>query len=376
MNAQALLNSRYRIDDVLGKGGMAVVYRGRDLMLERDVAIKVLREDYSADPNFRERFREEAKAAANLSHPNIVTVYDFGFDDNRLYIVMEFIQGKDLNTIVSERGRLRVDEGIHLAIQACAGIGFAHRSDLVHCDVKPHNFLVTPDQRLKVTDFGIARVLSSIGPDEEADVVWGSPQYFSPEQAGGSPPSPASDVYSLGVVLYHMFTGQLPFIAGTSAELAKLHRRAAPIRPREINPLIPSELEEVILKVLSKEPSQRYRTADQLGRVLQTISGRLKGQATPPQGARRGQARPTASQNHPPNAPPAAGRQAANAATRPQPRQTRGGTSPSRPVRAEPDTSFFEIDWAAVTLGLVALLAVGGLFPFWFWVYNVMFSLR
>ncbi len=372
MTAQALLNKRYRIEETLGRGGMAVVYRGRDLLLERDVAIKVLREDYSSDANFHERFREEAKAAANLSHPNIVPIYDFGIDEisHRLYIVMEFLQGKDLNTIITERGRLRVEDGVSLGIQACAGIGFAHRSELVHCDVKPHNFLVTPDLRLKVTDFGIARVMSSIHPDEEADVVWGSPQYFSPEQAGGGPPSFASDVYSLGVVLYQMFTGQLPFIGKTSAELARLHRRAQPIPPRELNPLIPSELDAVILKVLSKEPSQRYRTADQLGQVLTTIQKRMRGEYTP---APTQRARPQAAAAPAPR--PAANRPAAP--TRRQQPVTRPNpvARPTGPVSTATD-ALFEIDWIAVFLGLVALMAVGGLLPFYIWVFNAVFGGR
>ena len=272
MSNPGLLNNRYQIEGRIGSGGMAEVYRARDLMLERTVAVKLLREDFSQDPAFRERFRQEAKAAANLSHPNIVTIHDFGFDDQQIFIVMEYIPGTDLKTILESRGKLNVDEALRLIIQACAGVGYAHRAGLIHCDVKPHNMIVTPDQRLKVTDFGIARALASIHPQEVNNVVWGSPQYFSPEQASGHPPSPASDVYGLGVVLYEMLTGRLPFIANTAAELARMHRLVAPIPPSQLNPLIPLNLEQACLKVLSKEPSARYRTADQFGRVLISLS--------------------------------------------------------------------------------------------------------
>lgn len=264
----SLLNDRYQLQQTSGSGGMAVVYKAKDLMLERSVAVKVLREDFSKDPAFRERFRQEARAAANLSHPNIVTVHDFGLDQGHLFIVMEYIPGTDLKALTKQRERFQVLEALELMIQACGGIGYAHRAGLVHCDVKPHNLLVTPEARLKVTDFGIARALSTISPDERSDVVWGSPHYFSPEQASGRPPSPASDVYSLGVILYEMLTGRLPFIAPDSAELARMHREEKPVSPRYYNPGIPSALEEIIMKVLSKEPAARYRTADQLGRLL------------------------------------------------------------------------------------------------------------
>jgi serine/threonine protein kinase len=263
-----MLSNRYKLLDTLGAGGMAVVYRAQDMMLERPVAIKLLRQDYSGNSGFRHQFRAEAKSAANLSHPNIVTVHDFGFDSGRLFIVMEYVPGKDLKSLIRERGQFQVSEAVSLMAQACAGIGYAHRAGLVHCDVKPHNMLVTPDRRLKVTDFGIARALSSINPGEHSDEVWGSPQYFSPEQAAGAAPSPASDVYSLGVILYEMLTGQLPFIANDAQELARMHREARPTPPRRLNKDIPPDLEQIILKVLSKEPAQRYRTADQLGRLL------------------------------------------------------------------------------------------------------------
>ncbi len=263
-----LLNDRYQLQETLGTGGMAVVYKAKDLMLERNVGVKVLREDFSKDPAFRERFRQEARSAANLSHPNIVTVHDFGLDQGHLFIVMEYMSGTDLKTLTKQKERFTVPETLELMIQACGGIGYAHRAGLVHCDVKPHNLLVTHEGRLKVTDFGIARALSTISPDERNEVVWGSPHYFSPEQAAGRPPSPASDVYSLGIILYEMLTGRLPFIASDSTELARMHREDKPVAPRYYNPAIPPNLEEIILKVLSKEPSGRYRTADQLGRLL------------------------------------------------------------------------------------------------------------
>jgi serine/threonine protein kinase len=276
MSTPVLLSNRYQVEGRIGSGGMAEVYRARDLMLERTVAVKLLREDFARDPVFRERFRQEAKAAANLSHPNIVTIHDFGFDEQQIFIVMEYIPGTDLKTILESRGALNIEESLHLMIQACAGVGYAHRAGLVHCDIKPHNMIVTPDQRLKVTDFGIARALASIHTQEVSNVIWGSPQYFSPEQASGRPPSPASDVYGLGVVFYEMLTGQLPFTAATAAELSNLHRTAVPTPPSQINPKIPAAVEQACLKVLSKEPSARYRTADQFGRVLISISKTLQ----------------------------------------------------------------------------------------------------
>ena len=353
MNEGMLLNNRYQLLERLGSGGMSDVFRARDLMLERSVAIKVLHENYSNDQAFQQRFRQEARAAANLSHPNIVTVHDFGFDHGLLFIVMEYIPGKDLKTLLRQRGRFSVEEAIPLMVQACAGIGYAHRAGLVHCDVKPHNMIVTPDARLKVTDFGIARALSTIMPDERADVVWGSPQYFSPEQAAGEAPSPASDVYSLGVVLYEVLTGALPFTAPSSEELARMHLEAAPIPPSEYVPDIPAALEQIVLKVLSKEPAARYRTADQLGRVLLRF------------GTQRDE-RAAAALNM---APDTAVTQLRSEST-PPPRQVY--TPPVNPPETTlliPDYSPPDIDWTSVGLGLMALIAVGGLIPFWIYIY-------
>ena len=353
MNEGMLLNNRYQLLERLGSGGMSDVFRARDLMLERSVAIKILHETYSDDKDFQDRFRQEARAAANLSHPNIVTVHDFGFDHDQLFIVMEHIPGKDLKTLLRQRGRYSVEDAIPLMVQACAGIGYAHRAGLVHCDIKPHNMIVTPDARLKVTDFGIARALSTILPDERADVVWGSPQYFSPEQAVGEAPSPASDVYSLGVVLYEVITGALPFTAPSSDELARMHLEASPVPPSEYIPDIPSALEEIMLKVLSKEPAARYRTADQLGRVLLRF-GTLRDASPPPSLSLTPEAVDTYQQPEQPPPPVAS--------QTPQPAY-------SIPEITLPEINVPEVDWASVGLGLMALLAVGGLIPFWIYIF-------
>ncbi|MFN8462183.1 MAG: protein kinase [Anaerolineales bacterium] len=267
MESGALLNKRYQLLEQLGTGGMSNVFRARDLMLERNVAIKVLHENYSKDPAFQERFKMEARAAANLSHPNIVTVHDFGYDSGQLFIVMEYLPGKDLKTILRQRGRFTVEEAIPLIVQACAGIGYAHRAGLVHCDVKPHNMIVTPDSRLKVTDFGIARALSTIMPDERADVVWARHNISRPAGPLANRLARLRRVL-LGVVLYEVLAGALPFNAPTSEELARMHLEDQPIPISEYVPDVPPALEQIVMKVLSKEPSARYRTADQLGRVL------------------------------------------------------------------------------------------------------------
>ncbi|HVN14134.1 MAG TPA: protein kinase [Anaerolineales bacterium] len=350
MQEGELLNNRYQLLERLGYGGMADVFRARDVMLDRYVAIKVLRKDYTENEGFQERFRHEARAAANLSHPNIVTVHDFGLADGQLYIVMEYVPGTDLKTLIRKRGRFTVDEAIPLVVQASAGIGYAHRAGLVHCDVKPQNMLVTPDKRLKVTDFGIARALATIRPDEHSDVVWGSPQYFSPEQAAGEPPSPASDVYSLGVVLYEMLSGTLPFTGSTAEELARLHIEAEPIPIREYVPDIPSALEEIVMKVLAKEPSARYRTADQLGRVLLRF-GTQRDEPIPESLTLTPEVSTTYRQPEPPPDPT------------PSPISNTTRTLP------HPASVDLDIDWISVALGLVALIAAGGLIPFWIWVY-------
>jgi eukaryotic-like serine/threonine-protein kinase len=339
---------------------MAMVYRARDLMLERTVAIKILRKSYTHDPDFRERFRSEAKAAASLSHPNIVTVHDFGLDTDRLFIVMEYVPGTDLKKLLKERGRLPVDEALELMLQACAGIGHAHHAGLVHCDIKPQNILITPDNRVKVVDFGIARALSTIKEDEQVEVVWGSPQYFSPEQAAGGAPSPASDVYSLGVVLFEMLVGQVPFSAPSSEELARLHQETLPPSPRKLNPEIPPQLEAILLKVLAKEPAARYRTADQLRRVLTTIKAPV---------IEISDAITSAPTLHSESAlqPPLPARTFS--------RQGEEIYLPARPpwkpaasYPPPPSKTRNQFDWVTWLLVLLALLAAGGLIPFWLWV--------
>jgi eukaryotic-like serine/threonine-protein kinase len=266
--ADYLLNNRYRLLAQTASGGMAVVYKAHDLTLNRVVAVKILRENFADDSGFRARFQSEAQAAANLAHPNIVTVYDYGQDGARSYIVMEFVEGCDLKSVIRAESPLPLDRAIDLMAQACAALGYAHRAGLVHCDVKPQNLIVTPEGRLKVTDFGIARAISQSLP-HTVETVWGTPHYFSPEQAAGEPPTPASDVYSLGVVLYEMLSGRLPFEADNHTDLALQHLRDEPPPLTALNPAVPIQIEQIINRVMAKAPAARYRTADQFGRALQ-----------------------------------------------------------------------------------------------------------
>jgi serine/threonine protein kinase len=274
---ETLLNGRYRLVAQQGSGGMAVIYKATDLALGRTVAVKVLRPSLTSDPEFLKRFRQEARNVANLSHPNIVTVHDVGQDGNTHYIVMEYVDGEDLKRLIRASAPFSIDRALSIAIKICAGVGYAHRAGLIHADVKPQNVLVTESDHVKVTDFGIAQALSATQPRERQKVVWGSPHYFSPEQAQGEPPTPASDVYSIGVVLFEMLTGRLPFVGNDQQELAMAHIRETPPNPSDYNPNISVHLDRILQKVLSKEPASRYRTADQLGRIL--ISYRRQGQA-------------------------------------------------------------------------------------------------
>ena len=283
------LNKRYQLINRVGSGGMAVVYKAKDLALGRLVAVKMLHDSLTGDNNFLASFRREAHAAANLAHPNIVTVYDIGEAEHRHFIVLEFIDGQTLKQIIRQHKAngtyLPLTDVLTIVIQICEGIGCAHRADLVHCDVKPQNVRITRDQRVKVADFGIARAVSEATISQQSR-SWGTPQYFSPEQAAGEKPTPASDVYSIGIILFEMLTNELPFQAETPTGLAIKHLQTPPPLVTELNPLVPPQLAQIVNKVLSKEPSGRARSPDQTLRPPQPPTpqpiGRLLAWASPP----------------------------------------------------------------------------------------------
>lgn len=268
MNADVFLNNRYRLLGQIGSGGSSVIYKAMDTALSRVVAIKVLRPSLTSDPSFVVRFRNEARSVANLTHPNIVTLYDVGQDGTTHYFVMEYVEGRDLKKIIREEGALEVNRALNLAIQLCSGIGFAHRAGLVHADLKPQNLMVMPNESLKITDFGIAQALSDTRPSQRVDVVWGSPHYFAPEQARGEQPTPAADVYSIGVVMFEMLTGRLPYIRDSQQALALAHIRDPIPVVTDLNPNVPDALSKIVYKAMSKDPATRYRMADQLANVL------------------------------------------------------------------------------------------------------------
>ncbi|HTI34319.1 MAG TPA: Stk1 family PASTA domain-containing Ser/Thr kinase [Miltoncostaea sp.] len=271
-----LIGGRYELGRQLGAGGMARVYLGHDRLLDREVAVKVLAEPYASDPNFVERFRREASAAAGLNHPNIVAVYDRGEADGSYYIVMEFLAGPDLKQVIRARAPLPATEAIDAAQQILAALGAAHRRDVVHRDVKPQNVLVAEDGHLKVTDFGIARAGAESDMTEAGSVI-GTAQYLSPEQARGDEVTAASDTYAVGIVLYEMLTGRVPFDGGPPVAVAMKQISDEPVSPRIVEPGVPRELEAVVMRALAKRPSERYRTAEEMSRALAEARAAIDG---------------------------------------------------------------------------------------------------
>jgi serine/threonine-protein kinase len=323
-----LLAGRYELQEVVGSGGMAVVYRATDQMLGRQVAVKVLREQFAEDDEIVARFEREAKSAARLAHPNVVDIYDVGQDGATHFIVMALIEGENLKGLVRRTGALRPAEVIRLGREIAAALEYAHRRGLVHRDVKPQNVLLDGQGHARLADFGIAQAADAISLTQTGTVL-GTAQYMAPEQARGRGTTPVSDIYSLGIVLYELATGKPPFDGGPPLAIALRQVEEAPRLPRELNPNLPPQLEAVILKALAKAPADRFQSAAELAEALAATlqpareptarvavvdrpaprpSGRT---ATPPE--------PTTRRQPPAPPPPAPGRRA------PAPRQQRGG---------------------------------------------------
>ncbi|RTE08667.1 Stk1 family PASTA domain-containing Ser/Thr kinase [Paenibacillus whitsoniae] len=263
------LGGRYEILERIGGGGMALVYKGHDLLLNRKVAVKVLRQQYVHDEEFIRRFRREAQAAASLSHPNVVSIYDVGQEDDVHYIVMEYIEGKTLNDLIKEKAPLQVEDAVHYASQIADALDHAHHNEIIHRDIKPHNILIGKNGRVKVTDFGIARAATSSTITQTGSVV-GSVHYFSPEHAKGTNTGEKSDLYSLGIVMYQMLTARLPFLGESPISVALKHLQEDVEEPRKVNPLIPQSVENIILKAMRKKPEERYQSAKSMMLDLDT----------------------------------------------------------------------------------------------------------
>ncbi|HEY5024640.1 MAG TPA: Stk1 family PASTA domain-containing Ser/Thr kinase [Acidimicrobiales bacterium] len=284
-NTPRVLSGRYELSHLVARGGMAEVYRARDQLLDRPVALKVLFPELSVDRSFVERFRREAQAAANLSHPNIVPVFDWGEDNGTYFIVMEFVDGRALSSILRTAGPLHPDRAAEIAADVAGALAYAHRHGVVHRDVKPGNVLITEEGTIKVTDFGIARAVNTEESLTQTGAVMGTATYFSPEQAEGMGVDSRSDIYSLGVVIFEMVTGRPPFLGDTPVAVASKHVREHPPAPREINPGVPPDLEAIILKCLAKSPDHRYATGDDLRiDLLRFREGRAVGATNPPTG--------------------------------------------------------------------------------------------
>lgn len=330
MKLPIVFNNRYQLNTKLGEGGLAEVFLAQDLALDRSVAVKLLRPEYTSDPSFLVRFHREAQNAASLNNSNVVSVYDFGQDHNRPYIVMEFVAGEDLRTVL-DKGLLTVPQVVEYAIQICSAVGMAHRRGMVHGDLKPGNILISPENRAKVTDFGLARALGESAMDD-GELVWGTPAYFAPEQAAGDRVMPATDVYAIGIIMYEMLTGAVPFTGANDQEVARKQLYEHPAPMSAYTRRVPPELETITMRALAKEPGQRYHSADQLQRALLQYQ----------QGA-----------------------VSASYFSTSQPKVS------TRPV---PATTTLPFDWVGLMLGLAAVVALTGLIPLWVQVYRTYFG--
>ncbi len=267
-----LLGNRYQIIEKIGNGGMATVYKAKCLVLNRYVAVKILREEFTTDEEFIKRFNTEAQSAASLTHPNIVSVFDVGHEGNLYYIVMELIQGKTLKEIIISDGALSWKWSINVAMQIASALETAHRNNIIHRDIKPHNIIITEEGIAKVTDFGIAKAVSNSTITAFGTTI-GSVHYFSPEHARGGYTDAKSDLYSLGIVMYEMLTGKVPFDADTPVSVALMHMQDKAIEPIKINPSIPVAVNKIIIKAMEKDPNMRYQNATEM---LKDLSMALK----------------------------------------------------------------------------------------------------
>ena len=254
-----MLGNRYELLEKIGEGGMALVYKAKCHLLDRYVAVKVLKEEFSSDTEFVEKFKREATSAASLSDNNIVNIYDVGSQGDINYIVMEYVKGKTLKEIIREEGKITTVRTANLATQIAKALECAHRNNIIHRDIKPHNILVTDEGLVKVTDFGIAKASNSVTITNSSKIM-GSAHYFSPEQAKGSFVDCRTDIYSLGIVIYEMATGRVPYDAESPVSVALKHIQEPVVAPKELNGSIPESLNKLILKAVEKEPIKRYQT--------------------------------------------------------------------------------------------------------------------
>ncbi len=355
MELPVIFNDRYQLIKKIGEGGLAQVYQAQDMALGRMVAVKVLRPEYIRDPGFLVNFHREAQNAAKLSDSYIVAVYDFGQDKGRPYIVMEWVPGSDLRSVISEEGKITIGQAVRYAIQICSAVGAAHRAGIVHGDLKPGNILITSNKQAKVTDFGLARALGESAMDE-GEVVWGTPAYFAPEQASGSQVLPATDVYAIGIILYEILTGHVPFVGVDDQDVARKQLYEAHVPVDRINPVIPEPLARIVDAAMAKNPNERFLTADHLREALIMYKqGSLDpGSRQTPISAMVGS--PLQSVGYPVSTPP------------PPPPPPAQQYVPASQAAKTPQKG--GVDTIMLMLGFVAILAVVGLIPLFVAVYG------